>query len=214
MDRPEGRAAAALLAARDRFLLNIGWRTPRIDGRGMILHLSDTPSCLYGFLRRTIRVIRPTWIVHTGDLADEIKLERYPHCRGDYLRRVALLFRLLGESSAECFLFLGNHDSAECLRELEGGKVRVCPGRAETFELGGLRLRAGHDARDVLTEPAPVNLFGHDLHRRSGEDGEGRLYLNGLEGVHLISAASGTVTRLPYPWGTDDARLLRYRSRL
>ena len=62
----------------DDICVRIGLNPPPIDGRDMILHISDTPSTMFPYLRRAIRRLRPAWVVHTGDLVDDIKLENRP----------------------------------------------------------------------------------------------------------------------------------------
>jgi hypothetical protein len=57
----------------DDICVRIGLNPPPIDGRDMILHISDTPSTMFPYLRRAIRRLRPAWVVHTGDLVDDIK---------------------------------------------------------------------------------------------------------------------------------------------
>ena len=39
-----------------------------------LLHVSDTPSVFYPDLARLLVAVRPRFVVHTGDLADEIKI--------------------------------------------------------------------------------------------------------------------------------------------
>ena len=195
----------------DRLLTRVGYLPPALDGSGCLLHVSDTPSCVYGYLRRVLRRIRPQWLVHTGDVADEVKLELWPHSRGHYRDRVRRLARILREEEIPCIVASGNHDDPEILEDLLA--CRRVIRRGETLDLGPLRVRIAHYYRDVATHPAEVNLFGHDLTRRSGEE-EGRLFLNGLEHMHLVDLVSREVTRLPYPGGTDAERMLRRRRRM
>ena len=195
----------------DRLLTRVGFLPPALDGSGCLLHVSDTPSSTYGYLRRVLQRIRPLWLVHTGDVADEIKLELWPNSRDCYRDRVRKLARILREEDVPCIVAAGNHDDPEILEDLLA--CRRVIRRGETLDLGSLRVRVAHDYRDVATHPAEVNLFGHDLTRRSGEE-EGRLFLNGLEHMHLVDLTTREVTLLPYPSGTDDERLLRRRRRL
>lgn len=195
----------------DRLLTRVGFLPPALDGSGCLLHVSDTPSSTYGYLRRVLQRIRPLWLVHTGDVADEIKLELWPNSRDCYRDRVRKLARILREEDVPCIVAAGNHDDPEILEDLL--PCRRVIRRGETLDLGPLRIRLGHYYRDVAAEPEAVNLFGHDLTRRSGEE-NGRLYLNGLEHMHLVDLVSREVTRLPYPGGTDDERMLRRRRRM
>ena len=178
----------------DRLLTRVGFLPPALDGSGCLLHVSDTPSSTYGYLRRVLQRIRPLWLVHTGDVADEIKLELWPNSRDCYRDRVRKLARILREEDVPCIVAAGNHDDPEILEDLL--PCRRIIRRGETLDLGPRRIRLGHYYRDVAAEPEAVNLFGHDLTRRSGEE-NGRLYLNGLEHMHLVDLVSREVTRLP-----------------
>lgn len=84
-----------------------------------LLHISDTPSSFYGELARIIDILKPDYIVHTGDLVDDIKLELFPGSLPRYEREVNRLIKLLEQSSAErLYLALGNHDDASTVEKL------------------------------------------------------------------------------------------------
>ncbi len=50
-------------------------RSLRRTGEPSLLHVSDIPSDYYRFIYRLIEKLEPAYLVHTGDLADEVKLE-------------------------------------------------------------------------------------------------------------------------------------------
>ncbi|MCF7935931.1 MAG: metallophosphoesterase [Synergistales bacterium] len=179
----------------------------RIEPRpGLLLHISDTPSTTFRALKRIIRAIQPAWIVHTGDLVDEVKLELHPHCIEDYTPRVRKLLAILEDSRAGVFLVMGNHDNAATVRHL-ARRSTILTEPADLL-LGGRRLRVAHYSEDILGREGEFNLYGHsdDLPSRVYTD---RVLLNGLEHIHVIDTDSGHISYLSYPVGTDDQRMLK-----
>ena len=51
-----------------------------------VMHISDTPSAIYGAVTGMMERLRPDLIVHTGDLADDIKLGENPGYLDQYRR--------------------------------------------------------------------------------------------------------------------------------
>lgn len=185
------------------------WIPPvlRFSQEPVLLHLADTPSTFFPALGRLLDQLKPRWIVHTGDLVDDVKLGMNPAYLSDYAGRVRGLIRTLEASAAEeIWLCLGNHD--------DGGTIRGFADRCrlvETsalLELEGLRVGVAHYGADALATGAELCLFGHSLELRTDLQAMPRR-LNGLEGIHVITPRSGAVTQLAYPTGTDDRRLGR-----
>jgi hypothetical protein len=195
----------------DNLAIRAGLNPPPIYGRDMILHISDTPSMMFSYLRRAIRRLRPAWIVHTGDIVDDIKLEQRPGMLDLYRKKAALLLRLFAEENCSVILLAGNHDHLPTLLEMTyDSSVQVWsrPGR---FYIGGFSFRAGHTYNDVAYSACEYNLFGHNLEHHTSVDDCGRFFLNGLEEMHLIHMETGDVTPIQYPPGTNNARLDRKR---
>lgn len=175
---------------------------------GLVIHLADTPSSSYRYVGRLIRRFRPDWIIHTGDLVDDVKLEICPQLKKLYAERLPRLLKILEESSAQVVLVMGNHDSADVVRA-QAGSCRVLT-EPTNLQIDQLSLRVAHDSKGIMADPQPINLFGHSLAVRSGLKEE-RLYLNGIEGIHLLCPKTGLFRRLRYPIGTDDSRTLKRR---
>ncbi len=198
----------------DDFTVRLGLNPPPIDGRDMILHISDTPSTMFSYLRRAIQRLRPAWIIHTGDMVDDIKLEKRPGMLDLYRKKVRTLLDLITEETCGAILLTGNHDHLPTLLEMtEDSPIQVWskPGR---FYIGSFRFRAGHTYEDVSADSGEYNLFGHSLEHPTLLDDRGRFFLNGLEKMYLIHMETGDVIPFNYPPGTDDARLERRRSSL
>ena len=188
-----------------------GINPPCIDAREMVLHISDTPQTMYHNLRRALRRLKPAWIVHTGDFVDNVKLEKRPGLIDLYRKKIKDFFAILDEEDYGAIVVTGNHDDVPTLlsyRHNPSVQIWTTPG---SFSLGKFSFRAGHTYEDVMTEPAQYNLYGHNMVHPSGVGANGNMYLNGLQAMYLIHIYSGEVTAIPYPPGTDDARLQRRR---
>ncbi len=173
-----------------------------------ILHISDTPWTVFPFVERLIRRFHPAWIVHTGDLVDGVKLGLYPQAENIYCRRAGRIIRAMEQNSTHVYLVMGNHDLPDFVRQT-ARTGRVIEDVA-VLDLGGLTVRVSHYPERILQDPAPYNLFGHSRELKSGVR-EGGTFLNGLEHAHLIYPKTGRITNIRYPWGTDDARMMRRR---
>ena len=169
-----------------------------------LLHISDTPSSFWGELSRLISILKPDYIVHTGDLVDNIKLELFPGSLWRYERDVKQLIMLLEQSSADkIYLALGNHDDFQVVEKL--CKRSHIIKTSEIVEIEGSEFAISHKSADILKKPAAYNLFGHDLTQKNGFV-NGRLYLNGLASINLVELESMQYHNYPYPAGTDNER--------
>jgi len=170
---------------------------------GLILHLSDTPSFAYPSLINLIETLKPEVVVHTGDLADDIKLELDPELIEDYRKKVVPFLRALENSSAKnIYIVPGNHDLESLLRE-EVNRIHIVPD-GHIISIKGNKLGLAHCLEDLppLTD---YGLYGHNLEcPREGQ--EGLCVLNGLRTINIICYPSWCVYHLPYPMGTNLER--------
>lgn len=171
-----------------------------------LLHVSDTPVCFYPELKLLIDRLRPDYIIHTGDMADNIKLELYPASIYDYEKWIKQLAVILEAPGAEVILALGNHDDIGIASKYFKGS-RIFEG-AKTMRIGELSFRVSHMSEGILEDPACYNLFGHDLTLETGCI-DNKLYFNGISYINIIGVDSGEHMMLRYPSGTNDARLGR-----
>lgn len=171
-----------------------------------LLHISDTPLCFYSELKRLISRLKPEYIVHTGDMADNIKLSLHPDSAYEYEKGIKRLAAMFEVSGAEIFLALGNHDDFDIIsRHFKSSHIII---DAETTEINKIPFRISHFPEGILKDPAQYNLFGHDLTLKNGCI-DNRWYLNGISNISIIGLESGEHTMLCYPHGTDDSRLGR-----
>ena len=171
-----------------------------------LLHISDTPVGFYPDLRRLIERLKPDYIVHTGDLVDNIKLQLYPTSICDHEKGIRKLASMLEASGAEIVLALGNHDDFDIVNKYFNRSHIIR--NVETVVIEGLSFRISHFPEAICERPSQYNLFGHDLTLKQGRIDD-RLYFNGISNINIIALESGSFTTLSYPAGTDDARLGR-----
>lgn len=170
-----------------------------------LLHISDTPSSFFSELARLISILKPEYIVHTGDLVDNIKLELYPGSLWRYQRDVNQLLKILEESCAKkIYLALGNHDDVQTVETL--CKRSNIIKESQIVDIKGIQFAISHYSSKILEKPAKCYLYGHDLTQKSGIS-KGNLYLNGIASINLIELESLNYYSYPYPSGTDNSRL-------
>jgi predicted phosphodiesterase len=190
----------------DKLLVRAGWIPEMMDGTGKILHISDTPTCMYGYLARLLRRVNPSAVVHTGDIADDIKLEIYPGEAERYRAAARRMMDILLAPHRKVVVALGNHDKRELLPPLPSRCV-ICDNVTDIILCGG-KFRISHYFEQVSREPAKYNLYGHSMEQTSFFDDEERYFFNGLEKMRLIEPGAN-IQALRYPSGANAARIAR-----
>ena len=161
-----------------------------------VMHISDTPESVYRFIEELIQKTGPDYVIHTGDLADNVKLERRPELRPLYQGALRKLARVLKGSGARLYIVPGNEDDVELVKEFFDDAV-VEPGTV--VEIEGVRFALGHSWQDVVDKDADLKLYGHNF--KLIENG-----LNGVLGVNFVLLPSRRTYRVKYPSGTDFDR--------
>lgn len=179
-----------------------------IKGR-KLLHISDTPMIFFNQLERLINKIKPDYIVHTGDLVDNIKLEMYPSSIDRYEKYLKVLLSIMERSQAEkIYIALGNHDSKEIVQK-HNERCHIID-LCEDLMIDEVEFRISHYASEILNEPKRFNLFGHDLSLKNSNR-DGKQFFNGISSINIIELDSLKHHFLEYPHGTDDARLAKIK---
>lgn len=179
----------------------------RGDKQTILLHISDTPEIFFPALKRIIKILQPDYIVHTGDLVDNIKLEIYPASIRRYEKRVQILLDILEQSDAkEIYLCMGNHDSKKVVERLSNRSkiIDLC----KKININNLEFTVSHFSGEALKFPSKYNLFGHDLSINNIKQ-YNQIYLNGIVSINVINLDTEKIYNLPYPFGTDENRLGR-----
>ena len=89
----------------------------QINGK-KILHIGDTHSIAYPYYKKLIEITKPDIILHTGDMADEVKVGRMPETRYEYLTKIKWFTNMLNQSGAKLIVVLGNNDIEEEIRKM------------------------------------------------------------------------------------------------
>ena len=153
-----------------------------------VLHISDTHSANYGYYQRLFEELCPDVIIHTGDLADELKAGRIEAMRLYWKEAAAEIVKIMERTPARVIIVPGNNDIEETLFGLIQ-RSEVLP-RNTVVSLGGKKFQLGHELNrlDESIE-ADVCLYGHGLtgETRTPEDNvrEGKRYYNACWGVSL-----------------------------
>ncbi len=125
-----------------------------------VLHIGDTYSNFYPFFRKLIATVKPDVIIHTGDLADEVKVGRIPTVRYEYNSKIRRIIDVMDQSGARLIIVPGNNDVFE---EVE----MLCP-RAEVLPedsiitIEGVECRVGHQVNHI-TYDKDWSFYGHGL---------------------------------------------------
>lgn len=171
----------------------------------IILHISDTPACFFSSLRRIINKIKPEYIIHTGDMVDDIKLGCNSMLLPEYRKKVKILLGILEDSHADkIYISLGNHDHLETVNEICRRSIII--EKSKNIKIENLNLRISHYPEEILKNPIEYNLYGHNVTLESKKENE-KIYLNGIMNVNIIKISKKEVLKFPYPFGTDDVRL-------
>lgn len=196
-------------------IIEIPEEIKRMKGR-LILHISDTPSCFYHELDRIIKILDPPWIIHTGDLVDQVKLGLYPNRKDLYAMKLRKLRNIMqgGEQhkARHIVLAMGNHDNKTIVAGTFKGSV-IIPRESE-ITVEKFNLDISHYYFMLRGGKRTYNLYGHEpfLPSSSGKDRIEGILLNGLISMNFINLDSGAVYSLPYPRYMDDSRQLKHKT--
>lgn len=171
-----------------------------------LLHISDTPASFYSDLKVLVEKLKPAYIVHTGDLVDDIKLGFYSSLTDEYEKEIQNLASIFDDSGAETILALGNHDNFNICRLYLYNSYIIK--KAETLEIEGMNFRISHMPEGIREAPEQYNLYGHDLTLKYGCS-EDKMYFNGVSYINIIGLESGKHVMLSYPHGVNNSRLGR-----
>ena len=153
-----------------------------------ILHLGDTHSALYPYYKEMIDTFRPDIIIHTGDLADELKAGRVDEDKPRWKKTVPDLISYMREGAKRVILVPGNNDIEDQLPSICEG-VEIYP-RNTVLEIDGKRISLCHEVWKIDEKiDADIYLYGHgetyETRKRDDNVRSGRKYFNAVWGVSL-----------------------------
>lgn len=172
-----------------------------------LVHVSDTPSSFFPDLSRIVNKLQPAWVVHTGDLVDQLKLGLYPSLLGSYREKIPRLSAILDRGSRkgdfQTIISLGNHDDPPTVEEFFPHCHII--EKVSSFSVAGWSFTASHYSRLLEGKSSTIGLFGHDT-----TDPQGAILgLNGIKNINIFSIKTGDVYQIPYPGYIDDQRQMK-----
>lgn len=173
-----------------------------------IMHISDTPSMTFSFIKRLIRIIEPDVIIHTGDCVDEVKLEIHPELSHIYDHKLQELMLVLNQAQVPYYIILGNHDLIESLETYKNNLGHI--GNRFDLNFKNIHCILSHYYENVSDPSVNMCFFGHDFTKDSISE-KSRTLLNGLNGIYIVDGVSKAVDVIAYPNGTDDQRQQKYK---
>ncbi len=129
--------------------------------RRYLLHIGDTYSRDYPYFRKLIELTKPEVIVHTGDMADEVKVGRIPGTEYEYLFKVGKLLEIFANSGARRVVVVpGNNELPDEVKK-RAPFVELL-GQGEIFTDSGYSFWVKHSVTG-LDSDADFMLYGHTL---------------------------------------------------
>ena len=153
-----------------------------------ILHIGDTLSGHYGIYKRLIEATKPDVIVHTGDLADELKAGRIETAVPYWRVAARKIVDIMNGAGVPVIIVPGNNDLVDDLREF-APDAQIVPNNT-VMELLGTKVLLLHQVH-LIDETADVELvlYGHGLTKetRTVETNaeNGKRYYNAMWGASL-----------------------------
>ena len=171
----------------------------------ILLHISDTPVDIYNYIFRIINILKPQFIIHTGDMADNIKLEIYKDKICYYHQGAKRLIEGLEKNeSAKIYYVLGNHDDYETVNKLSKKGIILEEG---LLTLDNCSFTVGHYYKEYSYN-TDFNLYGHSF-EPGHYNNNGTVGLNGLLNINIIDLSNKSVFHLEYPIGTNSSRRMK-----
>lgn len=180
-------------------------RTMRHMGDPWVLHISDTPTSFYRPLKQLILLLAPRGIIHTGDLADEVKIGLSPEDLPLYRRRIQTLGTFL--DSPRTYIVLGNHDNLQ--EASQAFPESTIFGESGVVSLEGVTFALSHRAKDLSREKADYYLYGHD--ETPPPENMEDTYRNGLKKIGCCNLRTREWRFFNYPSYVDDGRSKKFR---
>lgn len=169
-----------------------------------ILHISDTPSPIYQTIINMLEKLKPNMIVHTGDIADDIKLGDNPGYIRKYQQAAGPFIQRLVQNTSRLGIVPGNHDNIPFIEGIITPARLMPPGSVITVK--GHTLGAAHYMSD-LPSGTEYMLYGHNDDMPTEQ--QNAVFLNGITSINIILLPSGEVFSLNYPDGTNRYRKYR-----
>lgn len=171
-----------------------------------ILHISDTPTQIYPFIYKIIERLNPAVIIHTGDLADNYKIQYCKQHIREYKESAVSFLNTIKRlaPAAHLVVVAGNHDQSEVIRQ-------VCTVTNEgdiPLNLYGRDFYFSHSLEESPKKRG-YYCFGHE-YEPSHEEDEHVVMLNGILNINVIDVDTWRIFHLEYPYGTNEYRKMSH----
>lgn len=167
----------------------------------LLMHISDTTEETFKYILQVIKSINPQYIVHTGDIVDNIKLET----NKDYLPLYERGLKKIIDSIENCdltpYYVIGNHDNINSIRSVSKKGIILKKGVVE-IEGRSFNLSHKYEKSNIDTD---YFLYGHAFYPAHYKEGN-RINLNGILNMNVIALFSGNIYHLEYPMGINYYR--------
>lgn len=173
----------------------------------VIMHISDTPVDAYNYIFRLIDILKPKFIIHTGDMVDNIKLEIHKNRINCYEKNVARLIEGLEKNeSSKIYYVLGNHDDYDIVNKLTKKGIIIQEG---PLKVDDHNLIVSHFFREHSCN-TDFYLYGHS-HEPGHVKQNGINSLNGVLNINIIDMSNKNIFHVEYPIGTNSARGMGFK---
>lgn len=168
----------------------------------MALHVSDTPVSSHAFIYKLIEELKPNYLIHTGDIVDNVKMEFNPHLIDYYEERAAAFIKQIENLPLEkIFIVPGNHDDIDIIKKYNHRIILLKEGMNIILE--NIVLNVAHHPWK-LGNHAQYYLYGHNF--ENIPQIENQVFLNGLNKIHVILLHSNKTISIAYPCGINQDR--------
>jgi predicted MPP superfamily phosphohydrolase len=167
-----------------------------------VLHISDTPVSYHSFIYKVIEELMPDYLIHTGDLVDNLKMEFNHQLKDAYeVRAASFIKQLESLPLKKIFIIPGNHDDLQILKDYCKRIIILEEGMNLTLE--NIIINVAHHPRN-LGNNAHYYLYGHNF--QSIPKIQDQVFLNGLNKMHVILLSTNKVIPIDYPYGINQDR--------
>lgn len=169
-----------------------------------LIHISDTPIVIHKNIINLSKKLFPDFIIHTGDVVDDLKLEYKPYFENRYKKIAENFLNTLSlYVKNKIILVPGNHDKLDIIK-FKNDKF-VIKNEGENLLIVSIDFCLAHKIEN-LSKKGDFFLYGHDSIWVEDTN-----YLNGLNFINIIDLENKDVLKLPYPLGTNLSRLNRLK---
>lgn len=150
-----------------------------------------------------IKNIKGKKLLHTGDMADEVKVGRIPGTEYEYLTKIKVLIERMQQAGAERLIIVpGNNDLPEDIARL-APEAEIYPWNTP-LTIDGVPCRVGHPVFK-MTYDTYWSFYGHGFTKETWSPEDNRpgqpCRFNVSYGSFVCCLSEGTFHYIPYPWG-------------